>query len=123
MKKAITVGVPFSVGHDLFKDLEKRFLQTTRNPVATGLEKLDSKHILNGGLGKGELGVICAPTGIGKSHFLTMLGANGLRNKKNVLHYTFELSEVISGIRYDSNLCDISSTDVPFSKKENSRKI
>jgi len=118
MKKAITVGVPFSVGHDLFEDLDKRFLTTTRSPVATGLTKLDSKHILNGGLGKGELGVICAPTGVGKSHFLTMLGANGLRNKKNVLHYTFELSEVITGIRYDSNLCNMSSTDVPFSKKD-----
>jgi hypothetical protein len=43
------------------------------------------------------------------SHFLTMLGANALRNGIDVLHYTMELSEAATGIRYDSNLCDIDS--------------
>lgn len=51
------------------------------------------------------------------SHLLTMLGANALRARKNVLHYTFELSEAKTGIRYDSNLCDIDSNDV-FDNKD-----
>jgi hypothetical protein len=46
------------------------------------------------------------------SHFLTFAGANALRAGKNVLHYTFELSEEQIGLRYDSNLCGINSSDV-----------
>ena len=52
------------------------------------------------------------------SHFLTMIGANALREGKSVLHYTFELSETAVGIRYDSNLCDIDSNDVMDRKEE-----
>ena len=33
------------------------------------------------------------PTGVGKSHYLVAMGANALRYGKNVLHYTFELTE------------------------------
>lgn len=51
------------------------------------------------------------------SHFLVMLGANALRAKKNVLHYTFELSEINTGTRYDSNLCGIDANDV-FTHKD-----
>jgi replicative DNA helicase len=43
---------------------------------------------------------------------LVQLGANALRQKKNVLHYTFELSEAKVGNRYDSNLCGVSATDI-----------
>ena len=52
------------------------------------------------------------------SHWLTMIGANALREGKNVLHYTFELSETAVGIRYDSNLCDIDSNEVMDRKDE-----
>lgn len=45
------------------------------------------------------------------SHVLIQFGANALRNKKNVLHITFELREIPTGIRYDSNLTDIPSID------------
>ena len=76
------------------------------------IDYLDKKDILNGGLGKGELGVVTANTGVGKSHFLVHIGAEALRRGKNVVHYTFELSETAVGIRYDSNLCSIPSNDV-----------
>jgi hypothetical protein len=51
------------------------------------------------------------------SHFLVQLGANALRQQKNVLHYTLELSETAVGRRYDSNLCEVNSDDV-FDNKE-----
>lgn len=109
IKKAVCVGTASSIGHDFFKDFEARFIPNRRVCVATGLAELDHRDVLNGGLGKGELGVVVAPTGVGKSHFLVMLGANALRNGIDVLHYTFELSETQVGVRYDSNLCDINS--------------
>jgi replicative DNA helicase len=89
-----------------------------RNCVPTGLNELDKKDILNGGLGKGELGCIVANTGVGKSHFLVSLGANALKNNLNVLHYTFELSEASVGVRYDSNLCDMESNQIIDRKDE-----
>jgi hypothetical protein len=52
------------------------------------------------------------------SHFLTMIGANALKLKKNVLHYTFELSEEQTAIRYDSNLCEIDSSDIIEKKSD-----
>ena len=112
IKKAVCVGTTPQLGHDFFQDYEARFTRLQRNCVATGIDELDRRDILNGGLGAGEIGVIVAPTGVGKSHMLTFLGANALRAGTDVLHYTFELSEAAVGRRYDSNLCDIDSNDV-----------
>lgn len=50
------------------------------------------------------------------SHWLVSLGANAMKAQKNVLHYTFELSETDVGLRYDSNLCNIPSNDVQDNK-------
>lgn len=118
IKKAVLVGVAPALGHDFFTDYEARFTRLQRNCVATGLDHLDCKEVFNGGLGSGEIGVVVAATGVGKSHFLTMLGANALMQGKNVLHYTFELSETAVGVRYDSNLCDMESNQVIDRKDE-----
>ena len=95
-----------------------RFTEISRFPCPTGIPELDKRGILSGGLGRGELGVITAPTGVGKSHFLVNLGAEALSRGKNVIHYTFELSERAVGIRYDSNLCEIPSNDIIDRKEE-----
>ena len=118
MKEAISRGNPNSIGHDFFNDYEARFMKEVRVACPTGIAQLDKKSILNGGLGKGEIGVITAPTGVGKSHFLVAMGAAALRRGKNVIHYTFELTETVVGTRYDSNLCSINSTDVIDKKEE-----
>ena len=118
MKNALAAGTPASIGHDFFEDSEARFIKTRRVTCPTGLSQIDAPDILNGGLGRGELGVIVAPTGVGKSHFLVQIGAEALRVGKNVVHYTFELSETSVGLRYDSNLCSIPSGDVIDRKDE-----
>jgi len=118
MKEAVAVGMPSSIGHNFFEDVDARFVRMNRCVCPTGIDRLDASDILQGGLGKGELGVITANTGVGKSHFLVQLGANAMRVGKNVLHYTFELSEHAVGIRYDSNICKIPSNDVIENKKD-----
>ena len=117
MKEAVAIGMPHSVGHDFFNDAEARFVKINRNVCPTGLKRIDQKDILQGGLGRGELGVVTANTGVGKSHFLVALGANALKAGKNVLHYTFELTEHAVGLRYDSNLCEIDSNQVQDNKE------
>jgi replicative DNA helicase len=118
IKKAVQVGTAPSVGHDFFNEMDSRWTLLKRDTIPTGIPELDKKDILNGGSGKGELLCVVGGSGSGKSHFLIMLGANALRCGKHVLHYTFELSETAVGIRYDSNLCDIDSSDVMVRKDE-----
>jgi replicative DNA helicase len=118
MKDAVSKGTGSSVGHDFFKDHEARFAKINRVCCPTGIQHLDSKEVFNGGLSRGEIGVVVAPTGVGKSHWLVAMGAEALRRGKNVVHYTFELSETAVGIRYDSHLTDIPSSDI-IENKEN----
>jgi len=118
MKNAVSIGLANTVGHDFFEDMEARFVVANRCVCPTGIPELDAKDVLAGGLGRGEIGVITANTGVGKSHFLVQMGANAMRYGKNVLHYTFELTEQAVGIRYDSNLCGISSSDVVENKEQ-----
>ena len=112
MKKAVSVGLPNTKGHDFFEDMEARFVKINRHTCPTGFKRLDEKDIFQGGLGRGEIGVVVANTGVGKSHWLVALGCNAMRSGKNVLHYTFELTEHAVGLRYDSNLCGIPSNEV-----------
>lgn len=117
MKNAVMVGMPHTIGHDFFEDLEARFHATTRVATPTGIPQLDEKSVFDGGLAKGELGVVVAPTGVGKSHWLVAMGAAAMRRGKNVLHYTFELSEKAVGLRYDANLCDIPVSELTEQKE------
>ena len=118
MKDAVSVGMANTTGHDFFEDIEARFVKSNRAVCPTGMPRLDAHDILRGGLGKGEIGVITANTGVGKSHWLVAMGANAMKAGKNVVHYTFELSEEAVGIRYDSNLCHIPSNEVIENKEK-----
>lgn len=111
IKSALSAGNEHSPGLDLSNDVDARYSETFRRTVGTGIFELDQRKILNGGLGAGELGVVIAPTGVGKSHFLVHVGAQALLQGKNVLHYTFELNERAVGIRYDSHLLEIDSLE------------
>ena len=122
MKTAVAVGMPHSAGHDFFEDADARFVKVNRQVCPTGIGRLDAKDILQGGLGRGELGVVTANTGVGKSHYLVAMGSNAMRHGKNVIHYTFELSEYAVGLRYDSNLCGIPSNEVQDHKEEVMKK-
>ena len=112
MKNAVSIGLPNTAGHDFFEDIEARFVKINRQVCPTGIPQVDAPDILNGGLGRGEIGIVTANTGVGKSHWLVAMGANAMRVGKNVLHYTFELTEQAVGLRYDSNLCNINSSEV-----------
>ncbi len=118
MKEAVSVGMPHSVGHDFFEDMEARFVDIIRQTCPTGIEQLDAHDVLDGGLGRGELGVVVAPTGVGKSHWLVSVGCEALKIGKNVVHYTFELSEVAVGKRYDSNLVGVPSNEIVSNKDQ-----
>jgi len=112
IEKALKHVHAVDIGHVYFDRLEERLKQNFRNTVPTGFKLLDGADYLDGGLGVGEIGVIMAPTGGGKSFWLMMLGYGALKNKVNVVHYTFELSEVNIGRRYDACISGIPMKDL-----------
>jgi len=122
IKNAITAGNSNTPGLDLFSDVDARYSETFRKTVATGVMELDQRKILNGGLGAGELGVVIAPTGAGKTHVLVHLGAQALKQCKNVLYYSYELNERAIGVRFDSHLLEINSTDC-YEQRERIKKF
>ena len=102
---ALRLGISNNHGYDYIKDFEARFIERARNPVSTGWSKIDK--ITKGGLGQGELVVVVAPTGAGKSHVLVHLGAQALKQGKNVVHFTLELADTAVAQRYDACLTGI----------------
>jgi len=108
---ALRAGQPKNIGHNWKTDIDVRLAKSTRNAVATGWGAIDV--LLNGGLAEGELGVIAAPSGIGKSWALATIGANALRNGKKVVHYTLELQENYVGTRYDTIFTGIEPGRIP----------
>lgn len=105
INEALKLGSDNNFGHDYIVDFEERFKFKARDPVTTGWDEIDS--ICKQGLGKGELGVVIAPTGAGKSMVLVHLGATAVSAGKTVVHYTLELRDTTIGCRYDSCLTGI----------------
>jgi len=113
---ALKLGSDNSFGYEYLADFEKRFLKKSRNPVTTGWQQID--EIAKGGLGKGELGVVVAPTGAGKSMVLVHLGAQALKEGLNVLHYTLELADTIVAGRYDSAITGVELKNLAVFKEK-----
>lgn len=112
---ALKLGSSTDFGYDYKADFEDRFKIKVRNPVSTGWKTID--ELTKGGLGSGELGVVIAPTGAGKSMVLVHLGAQALLEGKTVVHYTLELAPTVIASRYDSCLTGIPLSQL-FSSKE-----
>jgi len=113
--EALKLGMNNDIGYDYIKDFEQRYMMKSRNPITTGWDLVDK--LTKGGHGKGELGVVIAPTGAGKSMALVHLGAAALKAGKSIVHYTMELSETVIGTRYDACLTNYSLKDL-FTFKE-----
>lgn len=103
VEKALQVGVERSTGTDfgaVAANLPKLAAEsnTYSRRIPTMLPSLD--RCLMGGLGVGELGVIIAPPGIGKSTTLTNFGYGAVAYGFNVLHITLELKEIDIALKY-----------------------
>mgnify|MGYP001585515215 FL=1 len=114
--EAMKAGTSKDLGHDYITGLEERMTQTTRKTVPTGWDIID--EIMGSGLGGGELGVIVAPAGVGKSWCLQKLSQNAIGIGKTVVHYTLELNASYVGLRYDTIFSGIPTGDLKFRRKE-----
>jgi replicative DNA helicase len=113
---ALKAGVDKNIGHNYMEMIGDRFQENRRNTIETPWEVIN--EIMDGGLGKGELGIFVAPAGIGKSMALVNIAAHGVSKGLNVIYYTLELNENYVGSRFDSYYTGIPSQDLKFNQAE-----
>ena len=116
INQALKAGADADFGYDYIKDFEKRFEFSGRDTITTGWENMDK--ITGGGCGRKELGVVIAPTGVGKSMVLVHLGATALKAGMTVIHYTLELRDTVIANRYDSCITGIPLDELMDRKTE-----
>ena len=119
--EAMKAGTTRDLGHDYIPSLDLRLEESARTTVTTPWDVIND--VMDGGLGAGELGVIVAPAGIGKSWTLQALGAGALKQSKTVVHYTLELNENYVGLRYDSIFSGVTTANIKNYKEDVKSKI
>lgn len=88
IQKALQVGITGDDATDVFHDIEGALEKDHRHAIPTGIVGVD--NLLKGGLGRGELGVVLAPTGTGKTTLLTKFVNSAFNCGFNVLQIFFE---------------------------------
>jgi len=113
---ALNAGTERNIGHEYIEHIEDRYSETARTTVPTGWDVIDD--LTQGGLGGGELGVIVAPAGVGKTWVLAAIGANSMKQGRHIVHYTLELNEAYVGLRYDSIFTGIANQNLKYHKDD-----
>ena len=119
--EAMKAGTERDLGHDYIVGIEERLTKSTRDTVKTGWDPID--EVMDGGLGGGELGVVVAPAGIGKTWCLQSMGASAVKNGLNVVHYTLELNQNYVGLRYDTIFSGVPTANIKFYQDDVKKKI
>jgi replicative DNA helicase len=88
LNDAMTQGIHNDFGECLFNHIEETLSDDYRTPIPTGIGKID--EALEGGLGKGELGVIIGPTSFGKTSLTTAMASHAACSGFKVLQIVFE---------------------------------
>ena len=88
LNDAMTRGMHNDFGEGLFDHINETLSDDYRTPIPTGIDKID--EILEGGLGKGELGVIIGPTSFGKTSLTTAMASHAACKGFKVLQIVFE---------------------------------
>lgn len=87
-KKALEVGLEDDPISDIFENIDDTLSANYRHPIPTGIVGVD--NLLKGGLGRGELAIVLAPTGTGKTTILTKFANTAYNCGFNVLQIFFE---------------------------------
>ena len=88
VKEALMVGSKDTSMMDVFSNIDQVLEEDYRHPIPMGIPGID--RLLKGGLAKGEIGVILAPTGVGKSTILTKISNHAFNLGNNVIQIFFE---------------------------------
>lgn len=93
LRKALEVGNDKDEGMDIFDNILAVLDEDFRDPIPTGIKGLDDH--MNGGLAKGELALIIAALGIGKTTLITKIANSAFNQGKTVVQIFFEDQEPV----------------------------
>ena len=88
MKEALSVGAEKDDGTSIAEGWDTVLEEDFRHPFPTGISGID--ELTDGGLSRGELGVVLAPYGVGKTTILTKIANTAYNVGVNVLQIVFE---------------------------------
>jgi replicative DNA helicase len=88
VREALQVGERETGIIEIFSGLDDVLNDDYRHPIPMGIAGID--RLLKGGLAKGEIGVILAPTGVGKTTLMTKIANSAFNMGYNVLQIFFE---------------------------------
>jgi len=118
IKNALDYNTKEEFGFGIFDNMEDALSENFRETMTTGCPELDES--LGGGIGRGELGLIVAPSNVGKTSLCVGLSAaaatqqtreNNYKGYK-VLHFFFEDKEGAIQRKYYGNILDIDAMDL-----------
>lgn len=112
LSEALSVGFNNQVGHDYFKDRQSRYesYHAVEDKIPFDIDILND--ITKGGISKKTITVILGGTGVGKTLIMCHQAASNLRDGKNVLYITMEMSQIRISERIDANMLDIRLDDL-----------
>ena len=121
VRGALQVGEVDKGTTDVFFNLDEVLNDDYRHPIPIGVPGID--NLLKGGLAKGEIGVILAPTGVGKSTFTTKIANHAFNLGYNVLQIFFEDNPKIIQRKHITLWTGIHPDDLTENKGEVMEKV
>lgn len=125
IREALLVAPNVSLGINIFENVKERYRrilsEAEGEKFSTGWPTVDRD--LNGGMGRKEIGLIFANSGVGKSLWLAKVGVENLIKTKNILYITCEMSEERVAERIDSMLTHIPINELIYKIPEVESRI
>ncbi len=116
LKDALSVGAEKDDGVMISDDFESVLEDDYRNPIPTGISGID--EITDGGISKGELAVVLAPYGVGKTTVLTKIANSAYNAGHNVLQIIFEDMPKVIQRKHAACWTGINLNDLTENKEE-----
>ena len=114
IKKAYSFDITDNYGSVYIDTLDSRLNDYRSNLIATPWPVIND--LLKGGSSGGELYTFVTPPGGGKTWLLSNIGAKAAELGHSVLHFSLELYENYTMLRYDSIFTNIPWTDIKYHK-------
>ena len=116
LRKALEHGDNKDDGMDIFDNIKDVLIDDFRKPIRTGIKGLD--EVMDGGLSKGELAVILAPFGVGKTTMMTKIANTAINDGNRVLQIFFEDNPKVIQRKHISCWTGVDLNSLPLHKDE-----
>ena len=121
VRTALQVGEREDGLTNVFSNLDDVLDEDYRHPIPMGIPGID--RLLKGGLAKGEIGVVLAPTGVGKTTLMTKITNHAFNLGYNVLQLFFEDNPKIIQRKHLTLWTKIHPDELTLKKEDVVRKL